>query len=140
MRFETNSAEETRALGEKLVTLLAPGDVVALEGDLGSGKTELVRGLMDALDPLAIVRSPSFSLVNSYETEQFVVNHFDFYRLGGADELFEIGFDEYVNAQSVCLIEWAEMFEEALPSETKYIRFIAAAADHRVIESDIDFS
>lgn len=137
-RYETFSSEETQLLGRKLVSQVAPGDVVALEGGLGSGKTELVRGFMKELNPKAIVRSPSFSLVNTYECDLFPVSHFDFYRLNSPDELFEIGYEEYINPDTVCLIEWAQMFEESLPSNTKFIKFVEAEGDRRVIESDVD--
>ncbi len=136
-RVETNSREETQALGAKLATILKAGDVVALEGGLGSGKTELVRGFMYQLNPQAIVRSPSFSLVNSYPTDNFPVNHFDFYRLTEADDLFEIGYDEYLSPDAVCFIEWAQMFEDSLPANTKIIRFVEATGDRRIIECEI---
>ncbi len=139
-RYTTNSSLETQELGRKLVSLVQPGDVVALEGGLGSGKTELVRGFMKELNPKAIVRSPSFSLVNTYDCDRFPVSHFDFYRLNSADELFEIGYEEYINPDTVCLIEWAQMFEESLPANTKYIKFIEAEGDRRVIECDVDLS
>jgi tRNA threonylcarbamoyladenosine biosynthesis protein TsaE len=139
MQIITNSSRETQELGRELAKQLKPGDIIALEGDLGSGKTELVRGVMLELNSSEIVRSPSFSLVNSYSTPQFKVNHFDFYRLNGSDELFEIGYDEYLNPDSVCFIEWAEMFKDALPRAIKVIRFIDAKDDYRVIETDFDF-
>jgi len=135
--FETFSREETQMIGQKLTRVLKPGDVVILTGDLGSGKTELVRGFMHELTPDTIVRSPSFSLVNSYETPSFRVNHFDFYRLSAADELFEVGYDEYLSPDDICFIEWGEMFTEALPRGCYQITFTEAAEDHRIIETDI---
>lgn len=139
MRIETHSREETQELGKRLAGLLKPGDVIALEGDLGSGKTELVRGVMLALNPSQVVRSPSFSLVNSYNTPNFPVHHFDFYRLHSADDLFEVGYEEYLSPEAVCFIEWAQMFEEALPKGVKIIHFVEASEDVRVIESDFEF-
>lgn len=136
----TNSSNETQELGRKLASLVQPGDVIALEGGLGSGKTEMVRGFMKALNPKAIVRSPSFSLVNTYEADSFKVSHFDFYRLNSADELFEIGYEEYINPDTVCLIEWAQMFEESLPANTKIIKFVEASEDFRKITSDIELA
>lgn len=138
MIIETNSREETQNLGRKLSKVLSPGMVVALEGDLGVGKTELVRGVMLELNPTAIVRSPSFSLVNSYPTPNFAVNHFDFYRLNMAEELFEIGYDEYISPDSVTFIEWAQMFETALPFDVKIIKFLEADGDYRKIDCEIE--
>jgi len=135
--LETFSREETQILGRKLAHILKPGAVVILTGDLGSGKTELVRGFMHELDPNAIVRSPSFSLVNSYPTALFSVNHFDFYRLSSADELFEVGYDEYLSADSICFIEWGEMFPDAIPRNCFRMIFTEASENHRVIETDL---
>ncbi len=136
-RLETFSREETQILGRKLAHILCPGDVVILTGDLGSGKTELVRGFMHELDPNAIVRSPSFSLVNSYPTARFTVNHFDFYRLSAAEELFEVGYDEYLSTDAICFIEWGEMFPEAIPGNCYRMIFTEASENHRVIETDL---
>ncbi len=136
-KIETFSREETQDLGRRLVSVLKPGDVVILTGDLGSGKTELVRGFVHQLNPDAVVRSPSFSLVHSYPTAEFPVNHFDFYRLSMADELFEIGYDEYLSPEAICFIEWGEMFEDALPKGSYRVIFTEAAEDHRILETDI---
>lgn len=138
MRFVTESSEETQALGSRLAKVIKPGDVFALEGGLGSGKTELVRGVVDALNPEAIVRSPSFALVNSYDTPVFPVHHFDFYRIHDSGELWEIGYDEYLNPDAVCFIEWAHLCKESLPKNIHTIRFVEAHDDHRVIESDME--
>lgn len=114
MHFATHSVEETRKLGAFLIRQMLPGSVVALEGDLGTGKTELVRGMVAELGGEAVVRSPSFSIVNIYETSRLPVYHFDFYRLSSAQELGEIGFDEYASGEGVCLVEWGTMFRELL--------------------------
>jgi tRNA threonylcarbamoyladenosine biosynthesis protein TsaE len=105
-----------------------------LEGDLGAGKTEFVRGFVAALAPSAAVKSPSFSILNIYETARFPVYHFDFYRLADASELLEIGFDEYVSGRGVCCIEWGTMFPEVLPGEAKIVRFRDIDVDKREIE------
>ena len=112
--------------------------VFALEGSLGSGKTELVRGVMDALNPSAIVRSPSFSLVNSYETPNFMVHHFDFYRLNESTELWEIGYDEYINPDAVAFIEWAKICADQLPATIIPITFLEAHQNFRQIEIGIE--
>ena len=135
-KLVTCSREETQEFGSKLVSQLSAGDIVALVGDVGSGKTELVRGFMREVSPDSVVRSPSFSLVNSYPTDNFQVNHFDFYRLTYADDLFEMGYDEYLSDEALCFIEWGDMFEDALPDNTRYIKFVEADGDRRVIEHD----
>jgi len=139
MREESASVEQTRALGARLAKAAAVGDVYALEGDLGCGKTEFVRGFVEALAPAAAVRSPTFSIVNTYETPVFPVYHFDFYRLEEQRELFSIGFDEYVNGEGVCLVEWGTMFPHALPPFTKHIRFSGGLDSVRIVEADFLF-
>jgi tRNA threonylcarbamoyladenosine biosynthesis protein TsaE len=134
MKISTDSAQATRAAGAKLAVRARPGDCYALEGDLGAGKTEFVRGFVASLAPAAAVRSPSFSILNIYETPRFPVYHFDFYRLGDAAELGEIGFDEYVSGEGVCLIEWGTMFPEVLPPNTTIIRFRDIGDTRREIE------
>jgi tRNA threonylcarbamoyladenosine biosynthesis protein TsaE len=129
----THSAEETRALGAQLALGAQPGDIYALEGDLGSGKTEFARGFVGHFDNSIIVRSPSFSIVNTYQTKPFPVYHFDFYRLGHVSELFEIGFEEYISGNGVCLIEWATMFPSALPQKSKLIHFRETGVSDREI-------
>ena len=121
--FISNSVEETRAAGAELALKAAHGEVYGLIGELGSGKTEFVRGFVARLNRDAPVRSPTFTLINSYETPAFPVYHFDFYRINAASELNEIGFNEYLAGEGVCLIEWADMFPEVLPANTRKIRF-----------------
>jgi tRNA threonylcarbamoyladenosine biosynthesis protein TsaE len=123
MTHFSSSVAETRALGARTAAATLPGDVYALEGDLGAGKTEFVRGFVGALSEKVTVRSPSFSILNLYETPAFIVCHFDFYRLADVSELEEIGFSEYVTGGAVCLIEWGTLFPGALPEHTKIIRF-----------------
>lgn len=127
------SVQETRDCGASLARKASPGDVFALQGDLGTGKTEFVRGFMAELLPDAPVRSPSFAIVNTYETPRFPVYHFDFYRLGGYDELIEIGFDEYLSGEGVCIVEWADLFPDALPKTTRWISFEDRGGDLREI-------
>lgn len=135
MKIVTKSTEETRAVGARIAQSARPGDIYALIGELGTGKTELVRGFVAALEPDAPVRSPSFTLLNIYETPRFAVYHFDFYRLNEPGELTEIGLNEYLSADGVCLIEWADMFIDELPPESLHtIRFEDAGGDRRRIE------
>jgi tRNA threonylcarbamoyladenosine biosynthesis protein TsaE len=123
MIFESKSVEDTRKIGAQLAEKLHAGDVFALEGDLGAGKTEFVRGLVAALGGSVVVRSPSFSILNIYQAAVMPVYHFDFYRMVDSDELYEIGFYEYIAGDGISLIEWATMFAEVLPPNTKVLRF-----------------
>jgi len=122
MIITTTSVAETREIGARIAQQAHRGDVYALEGDLGCGKTEIVRGFMGYFDNSIIVHSPSFSIVNIYSAGCFQVYHFDFYRLTDASELFEIGLEEYLGNDGVCIIEWGTMFPEVLPPETITIR------------------
>jgi|WetSurMetagenome_2_1015567.scaffolds.fasta_scaffold58577_4 tRNA threonylcarbamoyladenosine biosynthesis protein TsaE len=133
MQILSSSAEETRKAGAKLAASASAGDIFALSGELGTGKTELVRGFMAALCDSGGVRSPSFTIVNVYETPAFPVYHFDFYRLKKAQELIEIGFSEYIQGEGVCFIEWADLFPEVMPSHTRYINFIDKGNGQRLI-------
>jgi tRNA threonylcarbamoyladenosine biosynthesis protein TsaE len=130
--------EATRALGASFAKKAEPGDCLVLEGELGAGKTEFVRGFVAALAAGAAVRSPSFSILNIYETPRLTVYHFDFYRLADAMELHEIGFDDYAASEGVCLIEWGTLFPEVLPSHAATIRFSDRGNGVREIESDVE--
>ncbi len=110
----------------------------ALIGGLGAGKTEFVRGFVAELSPETVVRSPTFSIVNTYVKGPFPVHHFDFYRLSDESDLYELGFDDYVYGEGVCLIEWANMFADSLPSDTKTIRFIEKRESGRLLSSDFE--
>ncbi|MGE5671900.1 MAG: tRNA (adenosine(37)-N6)-threonylcarbamoyltransferase complex ATPase subunit type 1 TsaE [Fibrobacterota bacterium] len=134
MVIESRSVEETRKFGAVFAKTLKPGDVIALDGDLGTGKTECVRGLVAALGGSA-VRSPTFTIVNTYQTKSMPVYHFDFYRMADSDELFEIGFYEYIAGDGVCLIEWGTMFQNVLPENTRILRFKDTGETIRTIET-----
>lgn len=114
MTCVTNSPEETEALGEQLAQRLMPGAVLAFTGDLGAGKTAFVRGLARGLGCSGRVTSPTFTIVNEYEGGRLPLFHFDMYRLESADELFDIGWEDYLAQQGVCAVEWSEKVEEAL--------------------------
>lgn len=112
MEIYTNTVAETEAAGETLAKGLTPGSVVALFGDLGAGKTAFVRGLALGLGSKDRVTSPTFTIVNEYggRLELF---HFDMYRLGSAEELFDIGWEDYLARGGVCVVEWSENVEAA---------------------------
>ena len=117
MEYISNSAQETEALGERLAARLRPGDVIAYTGDLGAGKTAFTRGLARGLGCRGRVTSPTFTIVNEYEgpTPLF---HFDMYRLSGSEDLFDIGWEDYLDRGGVCAVEWSEQVEDALPEDT----------------------
>ncbi len=114
MEYRSNSPQETEALGERLAGELAPGAVVAFTGDLGAGKTAFVRGLARGLGISERVTSPTFTIVNEYEGGRLPLFHFDLYRLGGPEELFDIGWEDYLRRGGVCAVEWSETAAGAL--------------------------
>jgi tRNA threonylcarbamoyladenosine biosynthesis protein TsaE len=135
----TSSAEETRRLGAKLAATARAGDVFSLNGGLGCGKTEFVRGFVEALSGGADVRSPTFSIVNTYQTPNFPIHHFDFYRIEDIREFASIGLDEYLCGDGVCLVEWGEMYPEVLPETAKRINFTEIDETTREIEARFGF-
>ena len=114
MQITTHSADETQAPGIKLAKRLQPGDVIAYFGDLGAGKTALTRGIAQGLGITDIVTSPTYTIVNEYLTGRLPLFHFDMYRLGSSDELFDIGWEDYLARGGVCAVEWSENVEDAL--------------------------
>ena len=114
MRIQTHSPEETEAVGRKLAAQLQPGDVLAYYGDLGAGKTAFTRGLAAGLGVTEPVTSPTYTIVNEYLSGRLPLFHFDMYRLGSADELFDIGWEDYLARGGICAVEWSENVEEAL--------------------------
>ncbi len=119
----SSSPEETLALGARLGRRLRPGDVVALYGDLGAGKTHFVKGVCSAcgIDERA-VSSPTFTLVQEYAGRDFPVYHFDAYRIRQASEYFELGYEAYFFGDGICLVEWPERVESLLPADTIRVR------------------
>ena len=114
MIYYTKSAGETEALGEKLAQLLKPGTVIAFRGDLGAGKTAFTRGLARGLGASDRVTSPTYTIVNEYLGGKMPLFHFDMYRLGSSDELFDIGWEDYLERGGVCAVEWSENVEDAM--------------------------
>lgn len=114
MTFETHSPEQTEALGEALGKVLKPGTVVAYTGDLGAGKTAFTRGLAKGLGASEPVTSPTYTIVNEYLTGRIPLFHFDMYRLGSSEDLFDIGWEDYLERGGVCALEWSENVSDAL--------------------------
>lgn len=121
MEFLTHGELETEALGARLAAVLTPGAVVAYRGGLGMGKTAFTRGLARGLGYQGRVTSPTFTIVNEYEGGRLPLFHFDMYRLEGADALFDIGWEDYLDRGGVCAVEWSELAEDALPPETVFV-------------------
>ena len=132
MHITSNSEKETEAAGAALARTLKPGDVVALRGGIGAGKTAFVRGLASGLHISGRVTSPTFAIVNEYEGA-IPLFHFDMYRLGGPEELFDIGWDDYLQRGGICAVEWSENIERALPSQSVIVSLVRTGDNRREI-------
>lgn len=121
--MRTHSAEKTRQLGEWLAGRLKAGDTLLLRGELGSGKSEFTRGLAKGLGVTETVTSPSFTILNVYESGRLPLYHFDWYRLEDSGELYELGMDEYLGGDGIAAVEWPEQCEDAVPEDALEIRF-----------------
>ena len=122
MEYITHSPAETEELGCRLGRTLGPGAVVAYFGGLGMGKTAFTRGLAAGLGYKGRVTSPTFAIVNEYEGGRLPLFHFDMYRLNSADDLFDIGWEDYLSRGGVCAVEWSENVTDALPEDTVWVR------------------
>jgi tRNA threonylcarbamoyladenosine biosynthesis protein TsaE len=131
--FISNSAEETIAAGRSYARIARQGDVFALTGDLGAGKTQFVKGFVAGLESRAEVTSPTFVLVHEYGDGRLPVYHFDFYRLDNSEAVLRIGFDDYVFGEGVSLIEWADRYSDLIPKEAKWLSFELKDENTRVI-------
>ncbi|MCM8709761.1 tRNA (adenosine(37)-N6)-threonylcarbamoyltransferase complex ATPase subunit type 1 TsaE [Clostridium sp. SYSU_GA19001] len=116
MEFIVDSVEKTMYIGKQLGKLVKPGDILCLIGDLGSGKTHITKGIAQGLEIDDYITSPTFTIVNEYDG-RLKVYHFDVYRINDPDEIYAIGFDEYIFSNGVSIIEWANYIEELIPKE-----------------------
>ena len=114
MEIVSNSPAETEALGQRLAEKLNPGDIIAFTGDLGAGKTAFTRGLARGLGYAEPVTSPTYTIVNEYLGGRLPLFHFDMYRLRSSDDLWDIGWEDYLDRGGVCAVEWSENVEDAL--------------------------
>lgn len=128
MVIETRSPEETFALGKKIGEMARPGEIYTLTGDLGVGKTVFTQGVAAGLGITESVSSPTFTIIQEYDSGRLPFYHFDVYRIGDIEEMDEIGYDDYFFGQGICLIEWANLIEEILPENRREI----------VIEKDLE--
>lgn len=131
--FISKSAEETVAAGRTYGLTARKGDVFALTGDLGAGKTQFVKGFVAALESSAEVTSPTFVLVHEYADGRLPVYHFDFYRLENRDAVLRLGFDEYIFGDGVSVIEWADRHPDLIPDDAHWLSFEIKNEEVRVI-------
>jgi tRNA threonylcarbamoyladenosine biosynthesis protein TsaE len=132
--FISNSAEETAVFGRERARTVRTGDVIALAGDLGTGKTQFVKGFVAGLESGAAVTSPTFTLLHEYTGGRMTVYHFDFYRLEDRPAALCLGLDDYFFGDGVCVIEWADRFRDLIPPQAKWISFKMKSETARVIE------
>ena len=119
--FITKNEAETEKVGEGFASGLPGGTVVAMYGDLGAGKTAFVRGMARGMGLDCRVSSPTFTIVNEYEGGRLPLFHFDMYRLRDADDLFDIGWEDYLTRGGVCAVEWSERVDDAMPADTLWV-------------------
>jgi tRNA threonylcarbamoyladenosine biosynthesis protein TsaE len=133
----SNSPEDTVAFGQACARAARNGDVFALDGNLGAGKTHFVKGFVSALGYPEEVTSPTFTLVHEYPCEPWPVFHFDFYRLESADEVLALDFDGYLGRDGIVLVEWASKFPGVFPKGTRWLRFeIGEGEKRRIVEEE----
>jgi tRNA threonylcarbamoyladenosine biosynthesis protein TsaE len=131
--FISRSADETIALGRTYGTDARQGDVFALRGDLGAGKTQFVKGFVAGLSSKANVTSPTFVLIHEYGDGRLPAYHFDFYRVESREALSRLGFDDYIFGDGVSLIEWADRYSSLIPNHAKWLSFELRDENTRVI-------
>lgn len=137
MKHESFSAEDTFELGKTLGSKAEAGNIYTLDGDLGAGKTVFAQGFAQGLGVEEYVNSPTFTIVSEYDSGRLPLYHFDVYRISDPEEMYEIGFEDYLFGDGVCLIEWGDLVRDILPSETVAIRISredARGIDYRIIE------
>lgn len=113
---------DTRKFGTELAKKLKPGDVIALIGDLGTGKTTLTKSIAEGLGITEMITSPTFTIVQEYSSGRLPLYHFDVYRISDPEEMYELGYEEYFFGQGVCVVEWADQIEELIPEGSIVIR------------------
>lgn len=123
------SEKETERIGEAIGRAAEPGTVVALIGDLGTGKTTLTKSIARGLGVTETVTSPTFNIIREYKTGRIPLYHFDVYRIGDPDEMFELGYEEYFYGDGICVVEWADIIEELLPEDAVIIRIERGASE-----------
>ncbi|MCQ2546627.1 MAG: tRNA (adenosine(37)-N6)-threonylcarbamoyltransferase complex ATPase subunit type 1 TsaE [Clostridia bacterium] len=134
-RINIRSEQDTERFGYELGQKVEPGTVIALIGDLGTGKTTLTKSIARGLGVTETITSPTFNIVKEYRSGRLPLFHFDVYRIGDIDEMFEIGYEEYFFGDGVCVVEWADIIEEIIPEDAMVIRIeYGASEDERTYE------
>ena len=136
-KFISKSEEDTINFANDFAKNLKVGDIIILSGELGSGKTKFTQGVLKYFGLENEISSPTFTIVNEYHSGRIPFYHFDVYRIGDEDEMFDIGFDEYVDGDGVCLIEWAELIKGIIPENAVSIKItkdLSKGLDYRKIE------
>lgn len=128
-RIHIANEKDTEKLGEKIGQKVQPGTVIALIGDLGTGKTTLTKSIARGLGVTETVTSPTFNIIREYRSGRLPLYHFDVYRIGDPDEMFELGYEEYFYGDGVCVVEWADIIEELLPEDAVVITIDRGASD-----------
>lgn len=121
-KINISNETETEAFGRMLARQAVPGTVIALVGNLGTGKTTLTKAIARGLDIAETITSPTFNIVKEYHGGRLPLYHFDVYRIGDAEELYELGYEEYFYGSGVCVIEWADLVQELIPEDAVTIR------------------
>jgi tRNA threonylcarbamoyladenosine biosynthesis protein TsaE len=116
-KIKIESESDTRALGLRIAEVLEPGDIIALIGDLGTGKTALTKYIAEGLGITEEINSPTFNIVKEYRSGRLPLFHFDVYRLADSDEFYDAGAEDYLSGRGVCVIEWADIVADALPED-----------------------
>ena len=128
-RIHIANEKDTEKLGENIGQKVQPGTVIALIGDLGTGKTTLTKSIARGLGVTETVTSPTFNIIREYRSGRLPLYHFDVYRIGDPDEMFELGYEEYFYGDGVCVVEWADIIEELLPEDAMVITIDRGASD-----------
>lgn len=131
--FYSKNVSDTDAVAAEIASLLKKGDVLALYGEMGAGKTAFVRGLVKALCPecLPLVHSPTFAIVNEYEGERITVYHYDLYRIADEDDLYSTGYFDRLGGEGIVVTEWSELIDSAIPSDAYRLRIEKAGETER---------
>ena len=128
-RIHIANEKDTEKLGENIGQKVQPGTVIALIGDLGTSKTTLTKSIARGLGVTETVTSPTFNIIREYRSGRLPLYHFDVYRIGDPDEMFELGYEEYFYGDGVCVVEWADIIEELLPEDAVVITIDRGASD-----------
>ncbi len=136
IKITTHSAEETIALGEKIGSLLKPGDIIAMSGTLAAGKTTITKGIAKSLGVNDTITSPTFCLISEYEGTKMPLYHMDVYRLDSVEDFINLGVDDMLFGEGVCIIEWSEKIKSELPKNTIWMNIMPEDDGSRVISLD----